>query len=338
MKRITSPLLVALRALVLLVPALHICGPAAAGSRARKPEDDRAKALSKLSPAEITKAGDAAAQGGDFGRAMNFYQQALEVEPTAALWFRVGYIYVRLDRQGQAAQAYVSALKLDPDYAAAHEELALLLLGNKQRDQAAIHFGRAAELDPKRWRSHNALGVIADAEDKHDEAVQHFRAALRVLPKSSIVLNNLGYSYYLSGDLVQAGYLYQQALDAEPGYKPAIANVGLLYARRREYPQAIEAMVAIMPRPKACNDVGYVAFQNGDLDEAERLLNEAIRLSPSWYETAQQNLKLVQEARERAAAVPRPSPASRPSPAQAAGSRDSSRPPQAVANDRSDSP
>jgi Flp pilus assembly protein TadD len=44
--------------------------------------------------------------------------------------------------------------------------------------------------------------------------------------------------------------------------------------------------------------VGYIAFKNGDLEAAEALLDEAIILSPSHYETAQQNLRRVHHAQQ----------------------------------------
>jgi len=73
----------------------------------------------------------------------------------------------------------------------------------------------------------------------------------------------------------------------------------LLHARRGNYQQATDIMSAAMDPAKAYNDVGYIAFKNGDLDAAEMLLDEAIILSPSHYEMAQQNLRRVHRAQEK---------------------------------------
>lgn len=285
-------------ALLLSVSAAVLATGCASGSAGSKddPAKARAEALKKLSPEEITKAGDAAVQSGDYSRAITSYMQALEIAPTAALWVRVGWIYARMGRAAQAAHAYQSAVQLDEKNAGAHEELALILLRNKQRESAEPHFRSAIELDATRWRSHNALGVLADAAGDHRQAVQHFEGALAARPASALVLNNLGYSWYLAGDLDRALEYYQQALGAKPEYRAATTNVALVQARRREYDLALETLSGVMEVHRARNDVGYIAFQNGDLVIAERLLSEAVRLAPSWYATAHENLERVREA------------------------------------------
>jgi Flp pilus assembly protein TadD len=273
-----------------------------AASAARAPEDParaRAEALKKLSPAEIMAAGDQAARRGEYDRAMSMYMQAIEVEPSADLWYRVAWIYATLGKKPLAAQAYGMTLQYDPKNARAHEELGLFYIDNKERDKGAAELRQAVAIEPGLWRSHNALGVIADAAGDHAAAIEHYGNALAFSPNSALVLNNLGYSHYMAGDLDEAGRIYAQALAADPGYKPAMANVGLLHARRGEYQQATDIMSAAMDPAKAYNDVGYIAFKNGDLDEAEMLLDEAIVLSPSHYEQAQQNLRRVHRAQDK---------------------------------------
>lgn len=292
----------AVRASRILMVIAACCGAAGcvAGASNTKPPADpaaaRAEMLKKLDPEQIMQAGDQAASRGEFERAMTMYNQAIEAQPSADLWLRVAWIYARLGKKELAAQAFIHTLEYDADNASAHEELGLLYLESKQREQAAAHLRRAVEIDNGRWRSHNALGVLADAARDYDTAITHYQAALAARPGSAMLLNNIGYSNYLAGDLDRAEHYYQQALAAEPGYRPARANMGLLFARRRDYKRALEAMTDVMDPARAHNDVGYVAYQNGDLDDAERLLEEAIRLSPSYYEMAQQNLARVRGA------------------------------------------
>ncbi|MGI9319060.1 MAG: tetratricopeptide repeat protein, partial [bacterium] len=117
----------------------------------------------------------------------------------------------------------------------------------------------------------------------------------KVNPRSAMILTNLGYSYYLSGQYVPARREFQKATMAQPGYVPAISNLGLLYARQGEYDKAIQRFKTVMETHQAYNDVGYIAFGNGDLEQAADMLAEAIRLSPKYYEVAQKNLAAVQK-------------------------------------------
>jgi Tfp pilus assembly protein PilF len=67
----------------------------------------------------------------------------------------------------------------------------------------------------------------------------------------------------------------------------------MLYARRGWYEDAMRTLTRAMDKPKAYNEVGYIAYRNGDLIEAEQLLSEAIRLSPTYYQAAYRNLEVV---------------------------------------------
>ena len=284
----------------LLLAVASIAAGCATGEAGTKPPKDpaaaRAEMVKKLSPEEIMQAGDEAALRGEYERAVTMYNQAIEAKPSADLFYRIGWIYSRLAKKSLAAQAYAHALEFDANHAGSNEELGLLYLEAKQRDRAAAHLKRAVAVDPQRWRSHNALGVLADATHDYTGAIAHYQAALAVRPASAMLLSNIGYSHYLSGELDEAGKYYEQALVVQPGYKPAVANTALLHARRRNYDKALTIMTGVTGAAQANNDIGYVAYQNGDLEVAERLLNEAIRLSPSYYETAQDNLSLVRGA------------------------------------------
>jgi Flp pilus assembly protein TadD len=278
--------------------ALTVVGIGAAEAKGpATPAETRAELLKKLSPSEIMRVGDEAARAGDYERAITVYNQAIEAAPSADLWYRVAWIYARLGKKQVAADAYVMTLQYDPRHAQAHEELGLLYLENKKREKAAEHLRMAVEADSGLWRSHNVLGVLADTSGDYGAALAHYQAALAINPESARVLNNLGYSHYLAGNLDQAEQSYQQALILEPGKRVVRVNMGLLHARRGDYPRAVEVMGAAMDKARTHNDIGYVALQNGDMEAAERLFREAIRLSPSYYETAHQNLARVMRAR-----------------------------------------
>ena len=50
-----------------------------------------------------------------------------------------------------------------------------------------------------------------------------------------------------------------------------------------------------MSEANALNNTGFSAIENGDLVQAEHYLTEAIRLSPTYFPSAEENLSLLQE-------------------------------------------
>ncbi len=272
---------------------LHACATTNAAQTAES------NLFSEFSTEQILEAGDKAYRLGEYDRAIFIYMQALEIEKTADNWYRAGITKLKLDDKEFAWSAFGEALKLDPDHVLTHEDLGLLYVSSGQIEQAKFHLTRVTELDPTRWRAHNALGVIADVEKRYADAVGYYKAALEHHPDSPTLMNNIGYSYYLAGNLQEATNWFDAAIQAQPGFELALRNLALLYARQGWYTEAVDTFVQVVKRPKALNDVGYIAMRNGDYDDAAMLLTEAVHLSPTYYVTAYENLDTLAELRKQ---------------------------------------
>jgi Flp pilus assembly protein TadD len=246
-----------------------------------------------LTPQAAIAAGDEAARREDFERALAHYLRAVSTEETVEGWLRVGAVCTKLGHSERALQAYLRVVALDPLHAEALEGAGLEYMALRNDAAARDHLTRVVELDPRRWRSHNALGVLADRAEDHTAAIAHYEAALEVNPQSPMLLNNLGYSRYLSGDLDQAARDIYAATRLNQNYKPAWSNLAMVYAHRGWYADAVGILARSTDKATAYNDIGYIAYRRGDLVESEQLLNEAVRLSPTYYETAYRNLESV---------------------------------------------
>ena len=249
-------------------------------------------------------AGDNAARRRDYESALTHYLLAISAQetPDPEVWFRVGAICTHIGRTEQALRAYLSVVALDPEHAGGQEGAGLELMALQAMDQARDHLVAAVTLDPQRWRSHNALGILADRDNDHAAAIEHYQTAMAINSTSPMILNNVGYSRYLSGDLEQAARDFYRATGLRTDYAPAWSNLGVVYARQGWYADAVNILSRATDKATAYNEVGYLALQNGDLADAEQLLSEAVRLSPTYYEAAYGNLDVVR-ARMRSEGV-----------------------------------
>jgi Flp pilus assembly protein TadD len=239
--------------------------------------------------------GDNAARRGDYEAALTHYIVAIDAQetPDPEVWFRVGAVCTHIGKRQQALQAYLQVVDLNPEHAGGQEGAGLELMGLQAMDQARDHLVAAVTLDPQRWRAHNGLGILADRNDDYAAAIEHYQTALAINTNSPMILNNVGYSRYLSGDLEQAARDFYRVTELRPDYTPAWSNLGLVYARQGWYADAVNILNRSMDIATAHNNVGSIALRNGDLADAEQLLSEAIRLSPTYYEGAYQNLAVV---------------------------------------------
>jgi len=247
--------------------------------------------LPVASAEEAQVRGDQAWREGDLDLALYQYIQALQMDGDDVNTLnKIGAIHVDRGNLGLAEAAYRWALRLSPDNAAALTELGLILLKKREFAQAEETLTHSLNVTSQQWRAQNALGIIANVQGNHAAASLHFQEALKIRPESPMLLNNYGYSLYLSKDWPGAMKAFRQALNRAPDYKLAWHNLGLVYARERNYTAAVDAFSHAMELYEAYNDVGYLAMLDGNYQESDIYLSKAIKLCPSYYETAHKNL------------------------------------------------
>jgi Flp pilus assembly protein TadD len=248
--------------------------------------------------------GDRALALGDLDRAMYEYVRAQELNGgDASTLNKIGTIHARLGNKQLAARAYVLSLKFEPENPVAQEGIGLLLLGERNYDQARTYLEAALKAEPGRWHSLNGLGMLDDLAGAHAAAAGHYRQALDQ-PKAGLtrqdtaqLQNNLGYSLYMSGDWEGALLHFHKALNASPEFERAWQNIGLLYTRKGQYDNALDAYLHVMDKPQAYNNIGYVCMINQRYDQAEKFFRQAIKLSPTYYIKAHENLDRLKRLR-----------------------------------------
>ncbi len=247
------------------------------------------------SPAEAKARGDAAAKAGDWDRALFEYIRGLEMaeEPSPAVLYRIGAIHDRRGNAELAEAAYRWALRVEPKEHSARIALGILRLRQRAYGEARQALETAVDEGARSWRAQNALGVLADLDSRFAAAKKHYENALEINAGSAVILNNLGYSRYLAGDWSGAREALERALAADAEHKLAWRNLGLVHVREGRYEEALAAFRHTQPSAEAYNDMGYVAMLDGDAEMAARLFDEAMRVSPTFYETASENATRV---------------------------------------------
>lgn len=242
------------------------------------------------SKAEALQRAAEARKDGELDKTLFLYVKALKFDPQdAQLLAEIGHLHRAQRNTRMAVRAYTLALNERPDYAAVLEARGLLYLTHNENNRAATDLNRAVEINGGTWPVRNALGLLADRAGDHVTAQHHYTTALGLNPDSGDILNNRGYSRFRSGDYKGSGRdLYKAAHSL--GHKQAWVNLGVWYAHHGEYDMAIEALQKVLPGPEAFNIVAEKSIQYGDLETGRYLLEQAIRLSPTYFPAAEENL------------------------------------------------
>ena len=175
---------------------------------------------------------------------------AVQGNPTASIFYRLGSLLEKSGQLAKARAAYERALILKPDLAEAHNDLGTLL----------------------------AQGGDVPA------ALRHFRAALAASPNAADVLTNLGYALLLAGQIAEARQHYEKALSIQPDLPEALNNLGLILGRAGEIDNAEKYFRrALEKQPtyaEAANNLAVALASRGRPAEAIQLLETFIEKSP----------------------------------------------------------
>lgn len=240
---------------------------------------------------------ESARKTGDINKALFFYVKALKFEPdNADLLAVIGRLHQQQGNDTLAVRAYSMALEVRPDMANVLEARGMILLSHDEEERAIADLTRAVALNQNAWQAYNGLGLVADKRGDHVGAVAHYDAALAINPNSGPVLNNRGYSKLLMDDYEGAGEDLIRAAE-ELGHQQSWLNLGLLFTRWGYYDLAVETYSKVLPERQAYNRVAEASMNKGDYAAAEKLLKQAIELSPSYFPEAEANLEQVKRRR-----------------------------------------
>ena len=101
----------------------------------------------------------------------------------------------------------------------------------------------------------------------------------------------MGYSRYMLGEWDEAEKYYRMAVLKDKYFERAWRNLGLLYTRKGNYEEAVTIFARVEGLPEAFNDVGYICMLNGEYEISEAFFKRAIKLSPRYFATANDNLR-----------------------------------------------
>jgi Flp pilus assembly protein TadD len=242
------------------------------------------------SKAEAVAKSNLAYRDGDLDKALFYSVKALKYDVTDLdVLLRIAHLHVQQGNSRMAARTYNIALGQDPSHPESLQGLGLLYFEAGDQVKARQHLERAVAGNSGLWRSYNVLGVLADERGDHALAAQNYEKALKIQPGSISVLINQGYSRFLAGEFDQAAReLYNVAKSSN--HPKAWRNLGMVYAKRAWYDDALETFLKVDDEAVAYNRAGLFALDNKDLDVAFDYFSAALRHSPVYFAEAEQNL------------------------------------------------
>ncbi len=186
---------------------------------------------------------------------LTLYRDTLRINP--ACWMAAYNLGMELAAQGHTAEAiasYRNALRLRPDYADAHANLAMSLLTQPEgRNEAMAHLETALRLKPEHWQAHCNLGnILLSIPGRQAEAIPHYKEVLRLKPDFAEVRFNLALVLLnLPGRQAEAIPHFEAAVRLNPALWQAHYSLGhlllLVPGRQDDAIRHLEAALRLKP-------------------------------------------------------------------------------------------
>src|SRR6267143_1701119 len=187
---------------------------------------------------------------GDIQKGIEFFQQAIDKDPTYALAYAgLADCYAVLPQYSglpskeiipRAREAALKALKIDSALADAHNTLAFVheeLVSDFPAAEA--EYKRAIELNPDSPTAHHWYSIMLAHQGRLKEAMGEAERAYQLDPLSLIINNLRAIVYFWSGDYDRAEELQRKTLELDSTIAIAHNSMGNIYLAKHMVPEAL---------------------------------------------------------------------------------------------------
>lgn len=151
--------------------------------------------------------------------------------PTALELALLGEASFHLEKTKFAEELFHRALKLQPGLAEGHYGLSLIYYEAGRHEDALAQALYARNRDPANSRILSQLGLCHIAFSEYGPAREILRQAVLIDPRNVPALNNYAIALHAMGDLSDAWYYLNLAIETNPSYEPALDNIRNLFTR-----------------------------------------------------------------------------------------------------------
>ncbi|MGB9512262.1 MAG: tetratricopeptide repeat protein [Candidatus Acidiferrum sp.] len=179
--------------------------------------------------------GSAYLQQGKTEEARDCFERALKLTASYPgtppnCWNNLGILAVREGNYDRAIQYFQTALQIDPKHSIALQNLGSAYRQKKDWPQAKSTLERALALNPDDPEANYSLGMVYAQQNDPEYAYEYLRKAIAARPAYPEALNNLGILYLRTSRPKEAIQSFEDSIRVAPGYDQAYLNLAKVYA------------------------------------------------------------------------------------------------------------
>ncbi len=250
---------------------------------------------------KIARKGEEAVWHEDYEAAVRWLEPAVAQSPESVrLRFDLASAYFELGRYRKSSAEFDAVLKLNPNNAAAHNQLGLSLDRLGKTRQGIEHLRTTIRLRPGHKNAHYNIADMLARTGRIDEAVDWLARAERVEPETEEAdyrqelerirvktLTNIGSALARNGRIEPGIARLEQALEIDPDHVEAEHNLGVAYLSTGNYAEGVahlrRAVTLDSEHTEATYNLAKALAIQGRLSEAIGLFQRVLQLKPDHF-------------------------------------------------------
>lgn len=175
----------------------------------------------------------------------------------------------------EAIALYKTVLESQPNFTDAWANYASALLMKNNTKEAIDIFYRVVDMDPEHYEAHYNLGCILLTKHALKPALEHFLKALYKKPTPEAYYN-IGMIYSYQDHHGEAITYLKKAVEIKPDYFAAYNNLGTVYLKIEDLPNAIENFQLALKLQPNNEEIKYILSALKQENSPEKAPNEYI--------------------------------------------------------------
>jgi tetratricopeptide (TPR) repeat protein len=194
-------------------------------------------------PAFFNDLGDLERQTGRKDSAIQYYRQAIEMNPqNAPSYANLAIVLAGSGRTDEALKEFQRALQINPAFSTAQINYAGLLASLGRLEEAIVEYQKAVTIDSENSMAHYGLAMALTNRGRISEGIEEYQKALKIKPNFPAGHINLGNALAGQGQTGEALFHFRKALEINPRDAVALFSVGKVLAIQGQTDEAIASL------------------------------------------------------------------------------------------------
>ena len=162
-------------------------------------------------------------------------------------------------------------------------------------EQAREIYQELLDKNPQNADYMHRLAVVCTRLQRNAEAASFYERARKLDPDNAALLADMGYFYYLNGDLPESERMLRKALHLKPSYVRATNNLALVVGVKGDLEESLSLLQRIGNGAQTRASLGYIHQQRGETTLATALYREALKIDPKLTDASRALARLTKD-------------------------------------------